>query len=58
MNYYHKFHSRTTTSKATVKHEGPRLWNSLNSNLQNICSLSLFKRKHKNMMLDNYLHND
>ena len=55
---FHRSYARITTSKATVKHEGPKLWNSVNSHLKTISSLSLFKQKYKNMMLDNYLQSN
>lgn len=53
----HEIHShftRTSLAYKTVKLEGPKLWNSLNSQLKASKSLSVFKRKFKCTLLNSY----
>ena len=52
---FHRSYSRTKLSSKTVKHEGPKLWNTLDSSLKNTANLSLFKRKFKAFLLNKYL---
>ena len=44
---FHYSYARTTFSKTTVKHEGPRLWKSIDMSLKNIARTSIFKRNIK-----------
>lgn len=47
-------YTRTSLAYKTVKLEGPKLWNSLNSQLKASKSLSVFKRKFKCTLLNSY----
>ena len=47
--------SSATLSYRTIKHEGPRLWYSLDSNLKSTSTLIFFKRKFKDLLLSKYL---
>ena len=54
-NEFHQSFARTTLSYRTIKHEGPRLWYSLDSNLKSTSTLIFFKRKFKDLLLSKYL---
>ena len=52
---FHRSYSRTKLLSKTVKHEGPKLWSTLDPSLKNTANLSLFKRKFKTFLLNKYL---
>ena len=52
---FHRSYSCTKLSSKTIKHEGPKLWSTLDSSLKKTANLSLFKRKLKTFLLNKYL---
>ena len=52
---FHQPYARTTLTEKSVKHEGPKLWNSLDTSLKKIQSLFLFKRKLITQLISKYL---
>ena len=53
-NEFHQTYARTTLAPTNFKHEGPKLWNSLNVSLRNIPNASLLKFKFKTQLIGKY----
>ena len=53
-NAYYIQQIRTNTRKSTINFSGPKFWNTLSANLQQLVSIHQFKKKFKALLLTKY----